>query len=142
MPETPSSAPETAWTPQAVRHWLDARRGQRVALRHRGTTLRVEGECLGVEELDACGTRLWECHLKSPLDGMSVSLTFHESSVSLHVRGEGPNGPCLVMAGSLAYSELILEDPSLLSKEPPKKTGPNQPDDNDPLSWSPYELLH
>ena len=123
-------------TRESILEWLKAHRGRLITLRAGGTALSVTGVCEGVEELDACSAEFQSSIVNLGVDQSEVSLTFHESALSLHVLLRHPDSGRTVLSAPLTipYGEAILE----LAKTP------TAAEEREPegAARSPYRLLH
>ncbi len=123
------------WDRKAILEWFKGAAGERIVIEMRGTTLRVEGVPTGVEELDACSTQFHEVGLDSGGEKIDVALSFHESTLSVHVmiHGDKPGTASLSIPVSIPHSALILKN---AAREAEKADSEEEP------VFSPYVLLH
>ena len=132
---------------EAVMAWLRARPGHRIRLRVRGSALSVVGVCDGLDELDACSADFSECLLKTGAAGASVSLTFHEQTLALHVLVTQPDSgeAILSLPVSMSYEDALLDEPAAKPHAVGGHTAGDQADraDRDEARvTSPYQLFH
>ena len=124
---------------EAVVAWLHEHQGERIRLGAEGSTLKVEGLPLGVEELDACSTEFLHCELDCGVADLRVSFSLHTKRLALHILTDTPGrgGSSLSFPLSLPYDMVrmstVKEDASVQS---PSSQPGEEPE------YSPYELLH
>jgi hypothetical protein len=118
-----------------VLDWLHAQREQRIRLGANGSALRLAGWCEGLEDLDACSTEFVSCHIRLSDPRTEVTLTLHDTAVSLLVLVRSiENGPVeLSVPFTIPYGDLVLE-----SGEEPKA----EAEKGAPRLVTPYRLLH
>ena len=129
-------------TRESILEWLKAHRGRLITVRASGTALSVTGVCEGVEELDACSAEFQSSGMTLGVDQSEVSLTFHESALSLHVLLRHPDSGRTVLSAPLTipYEEAILE----VADTPPAAEAPTSAEEgeSEDAARSPYRLLH
>lgn len=72
---------------KAAIDWLNGHRGREIVIQAQGSTLKVVGRADGVESIDACGTRIYECELLTGMPGIQVAMSLHEDTLALHLLG-------------------------------------------------------
>lgn len=122
----------TAWSKAAVLEWFRVHAGRRVVLRRPSTLLRITGAVRAVQELDACSADYHTVDFDCGLEGVNVSLSFHDDTLSVHVLAKAPHRDetTLSLPFSIPYSDLEL---NLADAERERKQTDSGP--------SPYELL-
>jgi hypothetical protein len=123
----------TAWNKTTVIEWFRQRVGHAVVLRQPSTLLRMVGTIHNVDELDACSADIHTVDFECGLDDVSVSLSFHAGSLSLHVLAKPLHRQeaTLSLPISIPYGDLDL-----------RAAGEGGADAQDEEARSPYELLH
>lgn len=126
----------SAFNRSSLLAWLHRHNGQSIVIRAQRSTLAITGVCEGIEDLDACSTEFTVCAVKTSLPNGEVSLTLHDTALSLHVLLRDPQGgqTAISVPVTVAYSELILE----LEEERRRK---GRRPKAEALS-TPYRLLH
>jgi hypothetical protein len=122
----------TAWNKAAVLEWFRAHAGRRVMLRQPSTLLQVTGTVRSVQELDACSADFHAVDFECGLEGVQVSLSFHDDTLSLHLLATPLHREeaTLSLPFSIPYSDLELSLAEAERKREHTDSGP-----------SPYELL-
>jgi hypothetical protein len=122
-----------AWTKTTAIDWFRQHAGQAVVLRQPTTLLRVTGTIRDVGELDACSADYHTVDFECGLDDVHVSLSFHDSTLSLHVLAKPLHRreASLSLPFSIPYGDLELSTQGAAPADDPAG----------PATKSPYELL-
>lgn len=91
-----------------VIEWLNGHRGKTVLIQAKGTALKVAGRSNGVDEIDACGVKIFECELMTGMPGLRVALSLHDDTLSLHALGSPEGDSVFSLPLSLPYGEVRL----------------------------------
>ena len=75
---------------QAAIDWLNGHQGREIVVQAQGSTLKVVGRNDGVDSIDACSTRIYECELVTAMRGIQIAMSLHEDTLALHVLGNRP----------------------------------------------------
>lgn len=123
------------WTREKVLQWFEGQANKQVTIRQRGTMLRVQGTCKGLDEIDACSAHYQECMLIPSGVDVDVGLSFHDDTMSIHLIGHHPSSGRITVSlpVSIPYAEVMLGHPD---EEASKK-----PEAGEKRIPSPYELL-
>ena len=97
--------------------FLVAHAHQRIAIRQRGTALRLAGHLAEVGDRDACSMDLVEAHLDLGIPGLQCELTLHETTVLVHLSG-GTEEAGLYFPMSIPYPDLILQGGDVAGSKP------------------------
>lgn len=93
-----------------VIHWLNVHQGREIVVQARGSTLKVIGRSQGVDEIDACGVKIFECELATVLPGLRVAISLHDETISIHALGNPPGDKEVVFSLPLSvpYDQVRL----------------------------------
>jgi len=90
--------------------WLNGHQGQEIVVQAQGSTLKVIGRSQGVDEIDACGVKIFECELATILPGVRIAISLHDDTLSIHALGNPPGDERVVFSLplSLPYEHVRL----------------------------------
>lgn len=130
----------SGYTKQALLTWLHRHQGRSIVLRARRSSFSVAGVCEGLEDLDACNTEYTVCAIRSAAAGVEISLTLHDTALSLHVLLRDPRSDeaLLSLPVTLSYADAILE----LEEERAIAHAARRKRHQEPALSTPYRLLH
>ncbi|MFI5400635.1 MAG: hypothetical protein ACHQZQ_06260 [SAR324 cluster bacterium] len=105
------------WSFAHVLSFLMAHAGQRIAVRQRGTALRLVGHLADLGDRDACSMDLVEAELDLGIPGLQCVMTLHEATLLVHLSG-GSGEVGLYFPMSIPYSDLVLEGGGAARQKP------------------------
>lgn len=128
----------SAFNRQSLLAWLHQHRGRAIAIRARRSSLALTGVCEGVEDLDACSTEYTSCAIRMAVPDAEVSITLHDTALSLHVllRDPASGRTAFSVPVTIAYPDLILE----LAED--RERAARRGREAEPALSTPYRLLH
>ncbi len=90
--------------------WLNVHQGQEIIVQAHGSTLKVIGRPQGVDEIDACGVKIFECELATVLPGLRIAISLHDDTISIHALGNPPGDEQVVFSLPLSvpYDQVRL----------------------------------
>lgn len=90
--------------------WLNVHQGQEIVVQAHGSTLKVIGRSQGVDEIDACGVKIFECELATALPGLRIAISLHDETISIHALGNPPGDEQVVFSLPLSvpYDQVRL----------------------------------
>ncbi len=83
--------------------WLNDNRGRDIVVQAQGSMLKLTGRSRGVDEIDACGVKIYECELDTELPDVHVAMSLHEDTVAIHVLGNRPGQKEAVFSLPLSF---------------------------------------
>ena len=93
-----------------VIEWLNVHQGRDIVVQAQGSLLKVIGRSQGVDEIDACGVKIFECELATVLPGLRIAISLHDDTISIHALGS-PTGDDQVVFSlplSVPYDQVRL----------------------------------
>ena len=90
--------------------WLNVNLNRDIVVQAQGSTLKVIGRSQGVDEIDACGVKIYECELSTGLPGLRIAISLHDDTISIHALGKPPGEEQVVFSLplSLPYDQVRL----------------------------------
>ncbi|MCH8075419.1 MAG: hypothetical protein IIC64_06315 [SAR324 cluster bacterium] len=93
-----------------VIEWLNVHQGRDIVVQAQGSLLKVIGRSQGVDEIDACGVKIFECELATVLPGLRIAISLHDDTISIHALGSPPGDDRVVFSLPLSvpYDQVRL----------------------------------